>query len=407
MGQRLSVYVIFGGFILCWWVLAMHSPKPFVSIAQHSIVSMSHDQKNDLLFFLPLSNLDEERKMIHQALEGNSELMAKLIAEWDIEAQLLHTNRVESKRLPTEKFLNSQRIGKKLKHAPSSKIKSSYLPQTYASASFLLALIEPEQIVALPKGFRDQNNLHASRLTDKIPLDIDNYHAEQLYQMHPEVAFVATYSHPATIETLRDQGIAICTLKDFETFADIQETIRDLGTITHQEMKAELLALFIEAAFYSIDNRLLALKTTLQTVNQRILYLNCTNSYSIPTNKTLMGKLLARLGMNDKIEESILQADHSQWSISISIEQIIQLQPDFLVITVPSKDERLVQKFFEEPAFATLPAIQNQNLYVVDEAIQDSPTQYIVLAYFDLFQAYLQASISPLKDSRIAGDTTK
>src|SRR5690606_7206820 len=64
-----------------------------------------------------------------------------------------------------------------------------FLPQTFVSASFLLALASPQEIAALPKGMRAQTHLYPKVLTDQIPLDTGRTNSEQLYRLHPGTAF--------------------------------------------------------------------------------------------------------------------------------------------------------------------------------------------------------------------------
>jgi ABC-type Fe3+-hydroxamate transport system substrate-binding protein len=49
------------------------------------------------------------------------------------------------------------------------------------------------------------------------------------------------------------------------------------------------------------------------------------------------------------------------------------------------------QLILNNSAFAGLPAVKNGQVYFVDEIAQESPSQYIVLAYYDLFDAMVKA----------------
>ena len=50
---------------------------------------------------------------------------------------------------------------------------SRFLPQTYAAASFLLAIAQPHEIIALPKGMRHLSQIYQPEKLALIPENID------------------------------------------------------------------------------------------------------------------------------------------------------------------------------------------------------------------------------------------
>lgn len=395
--------------ILGWWLIAF---KPAIKDEiGRTENSFGLQEAPFPPLFKSLSPL--RRETLQAGLAGDISLMMKLIADWDLDAQILETQGLaKAKRLSRSDYIRSQVLGRQLKNASARELQElsdlfqskavrddngqeigidppfqRFLPQTYVAASFLLALADPAQIVAIPRGLRDQVHIYPNALTKQIPLDIDRHNAEKLYAAKPQLAFVAHYSHPSTIQALRSQGIQLFTLKNIETIPEISDALIRVGHVINRPLEAELLKLFIEASMLAIDNRLLALNLQFseqQQTSPRLLFLNYHTQYSAPTDKTLTGQLLNRIGIQDLMSKIAVRK--KGWTIQLEQEQIINLNPDCLIIAA-TNNESLKKQILEDPAFKQLPAFQNKRVFFVDQFVQESPCQYIVLAYYDIYEA--------------------
>lgn len=374
-------------FILGWWFIAFREPphlQPVFTTQQNkSPSSFSMNSK--------LSRFD--RSALQQALAGNTNLMMQLIADWDIDAQLLSAAHIQNiQRLDQPLFVRSQEIGRILASLPdASKGATShrFLPQTYAAASFLLALVPPEEIVALPTRLRKEIKIYPKNLTDQIPLDIDRYNAERLFLKNPELAFIAHYSDPATVQTLTNQGIALYTMKSPFTIDDITTELLNIGSIIHRPLETELLKLFMDATLMSLENRLL-LHRNQKEIIPRILFVNYHQKFSVSTLKTLTGQLLNRIPeWNISLQYVKENGKEDDWMVPIDKEGLLNLDPDYLMVI--SESSPISEKyFFSDNALKQLKAVKNNRLYFLEEAIQHSPSQYIVLAYYDIIHTLLK-----------------
>jgi iron complex transport system substrate-binding protein len=181
-------------------------------------------------------------------------------------------------------------------------------------------------------------------------------------------------------------------MKNPNSLEDITFELKQMGMIVGKSLEAQLLAQFIEAAMIAIDNRLALLTAQHEaagTIPPRLLFLNYHHNYSIPTQKTLNGQLIARLGSRDISLEFAHENDKSnEWMISVSKEKIVNLQPDCLVVITENPD-LVKNEILNDQALSQLPAVKNNRLCFLNEAIQHSPSQYIVLAYYDLAQTLI------------------
>lgn len=385
------VYALSLLFVMGWWLLAFQSSIEIESEEvdvrlpeKASSLSTSYGQLVQIL-----SPLD--RKEIHAALNGDADLMVKLIGEWDIDAQILEGSGIRSiHRLPQEMLTRSHLLDRLLKRNHAAENKQRILPQTYVAASFLLALLPHDQIAAIPRGLRNLTQIYPPFLTDSVPLDTDRTHFEQIFHTKPHLAFVSKYSHPATIQSLKMQGIRLCYLKDIEEVSDVSEVLQEVGSLASCQEKAELLNIFILAGLNALDNRSQAYLQNSPSPPPSVLFANFSSQLAASTEKTLTGKLLNRLGVENSLSKYLPESKNG-WSVNLTQEQIIRMDPDFLIIgTISPGQEEL---FLKNPAFKTLKAVQKKRVFFVDTALHESPTQYVALAYFDLFNALVNSSL--------------
>jgi iron complex transport system substrate-binding protein len=408
MMQSVKVYFLIFVFLAGWWTLAFKKN----STQTDFVLSTSSSFFQHIPLDPVITSID--RSLLHQALSGNFELMARLIADWDIDAQILSSKGFQGiQRIAPSDFLHSQSLIRILQNEKAvhhttfllfdhtlvddagrsidlTQSYNKFLPQTYASASFLLTLVKPDQIVALPRYLREHTQIYSKQLTNQIPLDIDRYNAEKLFQTAPELAFVAHYSHPATLQTLVNQGVTLYTMKNITTFSDLSEELTHIGTITNKPLQAKLLKIFIDAAICAIDNlQSVVVKHFEQHHSHlpRVLVVNFHQTFSVPTAKTLTGQILARMPELD-ISLKYTQDSHqaNEWMAPIDKERLLKLNPDFLIIATDHEDA-VRKEFRTDHALQKLAAVQNNRVIVVDESIQHSPSQYVVLAYHDLIKA--------------------
>jgi iron complex transport system substrate-binding protein len=201
------------------------------------------------------------------------------------------------------------------------------------------------------------------------------------------VAFIAHYSHPSTVQALVNQDLTLYTMKNLNTPYDIGGELLNVGYIVNRPLQAQLLKIFLEAAMIAIDNQLLLMTHQNKDHSPRILYLTYHQSFSIPTTKTLTGQLLKRLG---KMDISIKYSDdvdnQSEWTIHIDKEHILNLDPDGIIISAESP-KALEKELSRDIVFKQILSEKPNCIAFLDEAIQNTPTQYIILAYFDIVQA--------------------
>lgn len=391
--------------ILTWWTFAFK----YNEAEDTFFVVQSQTKKKSPPVLKYLSPM--QREVLHGALSGNYKLMIKLITDWDHDAQIMEQfGFSDIKRLSRNDFLRCQLLARQINNSTHqdlellrdyyrmeyvkddngnlfdlSKSYRRFLPQSYVAASFLLALSEPESIVALPKGMREQKQIYPVELTRLITLDTDRYNTEKFYEAAPEIAFVADYSHPSTIQALKKQGIPLFTLKQINSPEDIKNALITIGNGINRPLEAELLNYFVESAMQAIENRFKILNTAFNNDSPKVLFLKHHLTFSTPTGNTLTGKLLKRIGVNMLVGDTSINNSFT-WSVPFHQEQILEMKPDYIIIAA-NNPENCKRNILKDHLFQTLLNDHETQLAFVDNAIQECPSQYMVLAYFDIFEA--------------------
>lgn len=410
------LYLTLASFVMGWWMLAFRihqPPSTQVPLSDQAPLTL---HTSDLLPFLsPL-----QRDSLHQALAGDTRLMIKLMSQWQKDSEVLMAKGASGIQTLTEDaFLQAHLLSRLIDESSDEQLNAlnrrlrlkemqddagrliklddtftRFLPQSYVAASFLLAIARPNEIIALPKGLRDLPQLYKSDILDQIPQQVEYHRSEKLYLTRPHLAFIAHYSHPPTLEMLRNQGIRLCTIKNIDALSDIQESLLKIGHASNHPLEANLLAIFINASFMAIDNRLRALEQLTphspRSLKQ-VLYLYYHHQYMLPTTKSLSGQLVERAFSHCPSLKCPIKQSAAEWRIPFDQEKILNYNPDCLILSVPSSATGFKEWMETDKAFQKLKALRSNRLFVVDETVQESPTQYIVLAYFDLFEALARA----------------
>lgn len=347
----------------------------------------------------PLKPLFFERERLLQALQGDMQEMEHLTALWQEREAFLKKELPQDKRSLIQQIPSLSVLVQKSSLEPLEEGgKTSFvddsgtspllpagsgglLPQTYLSASILLSLCQPNEIVALPSGMRKHTTLYPAAAMKQIALDTDRQGSEAIIMKQPRLAFVAYYSNPTTVQALKSQGISTLMLDNINTIDEVLQTIERIGLAAGYPTKGRLLARFTASALKAIDNERLAYGAS---VNKSILYLSYHGTFSTPSQKTLTSQLLERLKAPTPIRVNTSQT----FNYLLTQELLLALNPSLLLISsndIPSTRKAICSL----PAVQQIAAAHSGNLFFLDEEVQSSPSQYIALAYYDLCQALL------------------
>lgn len=396
-------------FIVGWWALAF-APKQTAAVPVRCQKTL--DVACGGIYSPALSLL--HRDNILRALSGDFALISRLLLDWDSDAQLLQVRGIEGiARLPQERLLAAldlaYRLGqqddgqlaalRKVHRKPSVTDSTSTLfpcigqnpkiiPHTLAAASFVLALNGTENVVALPKGIRTWQPYFPDTPLDAVAYDCDRALGEAISAAKPDIAFVAPYSNPSSLTALKSQGTAIFTLSELKSQEDIVAAIEQVGEAINRSLEAQVLATFIDAAFLCIDNRVALLKTECAPLKKPLVAYYYGQWY-FPTYKTLTARLAERAGIPYALS-GLFDHEHSvMWLQPLTNEQIVSFNPSHLIVAADKASSAFVHTLMHKTALPDVDAFTLQNIQTIDAEVQQSVSQHIVLAYFDLYYSLI------------------
>lgn len=361
-----------------WWSYA------FMSQDQKNISPEVFNQKKEVIknHFSPfLSTI--HRHQIKQALTGDVQMMADLIEEWQLDAEILEREKVPSiKKLDHSLYVRAHILKRYLlKEEECGDKKPLLLPQTYAAALYLLSISSVEHIAALPKEIRDLDFFPRETI-NAVQADINRYHSEKLFALHPTLAIVAPYSHPSIIQAFKTQQIPTVTLHTPSTIDEVQSQVRHIGAMAQCPLKAELLTIFLQAALISLDNRFHTLPK--QGALHKVASLRFYDQYYFHLENSLHMHLL---GLLDPTYFSLLQG-----SQALHKENVVLYNPDTLLITTANSPQ-LKTSILNDKILKQTSAFKQGHIYFLDAEIQESPTHFAILAYFDLMHALTRGAL--------------
>lgn len=319
------------------------------------------------------------------ALGGDWQQLADLLLLWDEQAAYLQELGLSNiGRIEGDRLLLAHHRAKRLARGDEEGTSSSparYLPQTWASASFLLALLPPTQIAALPSGYRELQTWLPVPSRETLPHESSRLNSE-LFSHQVELAFVAEYTSSSTLETLKRQGVALYRMSVPNTIEELRSLLLEVGAAVHSEEKAQLLDLLIEAALLSLDNRKGWLSHRLgKTPFNRPLLLLDFSSWHLPAFSSFTAQWMARLGLP---LTSVAQESYSL--ASASLEQLTAWDPDLLIIATEPSRYCLVDEQLQRMPLAQLTACLRGSYGLVDLAPQQELSQYSLIAYQQLIE---------------------
>lgn len=243
------------------------------------------------------------------------------------------------------------------------------VPTTTAAAEFLVLLVGPERIAALPEQVDDYSSvdfkLHG---LDKVPR-FARYVAESLVAFAPDLVVTHAWQSADTTELLRSQKIPLLVLSSATSYADICETLRLLGRICGDQPRSA-------AVIADLDRRVARVRAgAAHRAHLRVLsYSNDGSGGWTAGRNTTLDTLLHLVDVHNAAADAGVDGHKS-----LDFEHLITIDPDVILVAAPARGEggSATKHVLESaPALAGLSAVKNGRIAVLSSALlsSDSPT---------------------------------
>ena len=218
---------------------------------------------------------------------------------------------------------------------------------TPSNTEILFGLGLDEEVV----GVNDNDN-YPEQVAEKTRIGGIEYNIETIISLQPDIVFAhesSMFTFESAIEQLEASGVKVFVVENAENFDETYETIEVIGTLTGKDEEAEKIISATQSKLADIQAKLqgVAPKTAFMVIGAS------PDIYVVGQN-TFMNEMLKAINVENAVKEE-------GWPM-YSAEQFIAANPDSIVFTYAGDDETIKNN----PAFATMTAIQNNALTVVD-----------------------------------------
>jgi iron complex transport system substrate-binding protein len=226
--------------------------------------------------------------------------------------------------------------------------------QTLGTDEILLAVCQPERVIALSNLAEDGDYSNAVEEARRIP-NRTTQGPEQILQFKPDLIFVASYSRAETVELLKASKAPVFRFTNFVSIADIKSNIRTVGYATGSDDAAENIIRQMDVDLAAIRERIPKGESPLRVMSYDQL------GYTAGSNTIFDDVVRAAGAVNVCAEQGI------KGFAKINSEKILEWQPDFLVTGANRGKEKSVRdRLLEDPAVATSRAGRAGRIIVID-----------------------------------------
>lgn len=240
-------------------------------------------------------------------------------------------------------------------------IRFEKVPETVVSlqpsnTEILFALGVGDKIV----GVTQFDNYPEEAKTIERVSDSVNINAERIIELNPDVVFAYTVGEKESIQPLLAAGIPVFVIRSASSFEDVYGDIMQIAEVMGVKEKGEELVKRIKGQVERVAEKV-------KDVPQKSLYLEISPAPDLYTTgkNTFQHEILTKAGVINAF------GDLEGW-VKVSEEEIIRRNPDLIATTVHYVPDP-VQEIKERPGWNQLKAVQNGEVYLLDEVIMTRP----------------------------------
>lgn len=204
----------------------------------------------------------------------------------------------------------------------------------------VLALADPDQILGLGPYSRDPERSFAAEAASRYPRLSGE--AEDVLALKPDVVVAGSFTKLATRELLKAEGLHLVTFDVAHSVDDAKAQLREMGALVHHPDRAA-------AQIARIDAAIARAHAFAAATGRHYRVLPLSRRGWVAGRRSLISSLLAEVGLRNVAGE--LGLDYGGFA---SLEAIIKLHPDFLLV---SSDSRFADD--EGRAFLLHPALEH------------------------------------------------
>ena len=208
-----------------------------------------------------------------------------------------------------------------------------------------------------------------------------NPNLEQVVALQPDLVLATAINRRETVSALARIGVPVYAT-DPHSVDSMIASIEHIGQVLEAEKTAEPLVAGLRERLSSLDRRIAG------TTPRRVLFVVWTDPLITVGRDTFIADALRRAGARSVVDAA------AEWP-RISFEEILRLQPDFLVFANAhaADAQRDIDRLRARPGWRELRAMRRGNIVVVSDAI-NRPAPRMVDAVEELARAFHSESFA-------------
>ena len=241
-------------------------------------------------------------------------------------------------------------------------------------AETVIALGDGDKIVAYDTQSAGLEGLPA----DKLVFDLVSPDMEQLAALNPDLLLVTNlslYDEENPYQQLIDLGVCVACIPSSDSIADIQSDVAFIAAVLGKSAKGEELIAQMQAEIDEIT------AVAQNITDKKTVYFEISAApymYSFGTG-VFLNEMIQLIGA-----ENIL-ADQEGW-LSVGEESVVAANPDVILTNVNYIDNP-TQEIMERSGWNALTAVQNGDVYYIDNMASSLPDQNVVKAMRQMAEA--------------------
>jgi iron complex transport system substrate-binding protein len=259
-------------------------------------------------------------------------------------------------------------------------------------ADVLVDLVETDRIAGVPTTVKEFGGAVQWYGSHPELTMFEKATAEVILSLQPDLVLWSGFQQETPLNVLEDKNIAVLRFEFYKTFAGIRESLKTISIAVGEPGRGRIL---LERFDSRLDEVAHAVKNA---ARPRVLsYSNYGTGFAVGLGESQDEIIRRAGGLNVAAEMG------KQGHFQISFEQIIQLNPDWLVVSGDAGlNSPQAQIILNEPSLAGVSAVKNKRIAVVPDRYYSNINHYVVTAVEILArQLHPQAFPNPVRLEKV------
>ena len=236
---------------------------------------------------------------------------------------------------------------------------------TPAMEEIVLGLVEPEQMAAVSDYSRKSKFPKIAAKAKKVKGVISTKPStESIIAQKPDVVLLPVVFGKTQAETLRDCGLHVIPLDVPEGYENIKKRIQFIADQLGESENGKRMTA-------RMDEKVNRVRAAVKNIPAK----------KIAVGYAVNGAFGRKNGAFDNIcnEAGVLNGAgllNMKRGEQLSKEQILELNPDVIICSADATSSKMWQEVLQDPSFKNIKAIQNKNVFMLEERYMNSTTQF-------------------------------